>query len=99
MKRFWSFLAGALVGALLLYAAMTFHVVRSSDGFMLIAKSPPRLSETIVDIRAFTLNDWASRPQLAGALVQSGNQHLLGESAANAIRGGLNQLLPEAPRQ
>ena len=61
---------------------MNYHVVRSSDGFHLIAKSPPRLSETFVDIRAFSVADWTGHPQLASALVQANKQHLLGDSAA-----------------
>jgi hypothetical protein len=97
MKRYLSFLLGLVTGAALLYVAMSFHVVRSRDGFNLVAKTPARLSETFVDIRTFTMADWASRPQLAAALVQSGKQHLLGDSAANAFQESLNRLLPEAP--
>jgi hypothetical protein len=99
MKRFWSFFLGVITGAALLYAAMNIHVVRSRDGFHVVAKTPARLSETFVDIRAFTVADWAGRPQLAGALVQSGRQHLLGDSAANEFRERLDQLLPDAPTQ
>jgi len=94
MSRLSSFLLGMVAGAALLHAATTYHVVRAGDGLHLIAKQPARLSETFVDIRNFTMTDWAARPQLATALVQANQQHLLGDSAAGAIQDGVNQLLP-----
>jgi hypothetical protein len=97
MSRVWSFLLGTVTGAALLYTAMNYHIVRSSSGFNFVAKSPPRLSETFVDIRGFSMADWAGHPQLAGALVQAGKQNLVGDSAVGAIHESLNRLLPDAP--
>ena len=76
-----------------------YHIVRASDGFHLIAKQPTRLSETYVDIRAFTMTDWAVRPQLASALVQADQQKLLGDSAAAALQEKAKQLLPDWPNK
>jgi hypothetical protein len=98
MSRIWSFLLGMVVGAVLLHAATNYHIVRSQDGFHLVTKHPARLSETFVDIRGFSMTDWTAHPQLASALVQANKQHLLGESAADAVHQGLNQLLPERQR-
>jgi hypothetical protein len=95
MSRVWSFLLGVLVGALLLHLAMNYHVVRSKEGIHLVAKRPARLSESYVDIRGYSMVDWTAHPQLAGALVQANKQHLLGESATDAIHQSLNQLLPD----
>jgi hypothetical protein len=89
MKRISTFFMGMAVGSMLLYSATLYHVVRATDGVYLIAKQPPRLAETYVDIRSFSMSDWASRPQLASALVQANQQHLLGDSAAGAIRNSL----------
>jgi len=97
MSRLASFLCGVVAGAALLHFAMNYHVVRSRDGFDLIAKQPARLSEAYVDIRAFGINDWAGRPQLAAALVKANKQHLLGDSAAQAIQQSVQQLLPNWP--
>ncbi|MCI0642288.1 MAG: hypothetical protein L0Y70_24700 [Gemmataceae bacterium] len=98
-SRLASFFLGIVVGAGLLHAAMNFHFIRSSDGFHAVAKRPARLSESFVDIRSFTMTDWANHPQLAGALVQANKQHLLGDSAADALHQSVNQLLPERMRQ
>ena len=99
MSRIWSFLLGMAVGALLLYTAMNFHILRSRDGFHLVVKRPARLSESYVDIREFSMADWTAHPQIATALVQANKQHLLGDSASSAIHQSLNQLLPERQRQ
>jgi hypothetical protein len=94
MSRISSFLLGMVAGAAFLHVATSYHIVRASDGFHLVAKQPARLSETYVDIRKFTMADWAGRPQLASALVQANQAHLLGDSTASAIRSGADQLLP-----
>jgi hypothetical protein len=94
MSRLPSFLIGAAAGAALLFTAMNYHVMRAADGFHLVPKQPPRLSESFVDIRSFGMSEWASHPQLAAALVQSGKDYLLRDSAAAAIQGNVKQLLP-----
>jgi hypothetical protein len=99
MSRLSSFALGMVVGAGLLHGATTYHLVRATDGFHLIAKQPPRLSETYVDIRAFTMTDWAGHPQLATALVQANQQQLLGGSAAAALQDQAKQLLPDWPKK
>jgi hypothetical protein len=99
MSRVWSFVLGMVAGAALLHVATNYHVVRSSEGFHVVAKCPARLSESYVDIRSFGLADWTSHPQLAGALVQANKQHLLGDSASQAIHQSVNQLLPDTLRQ
>jgi hypothetical protein len=98
MKRVWSFLLGAVFGAALFHVATNYHVVRSSEGIHLIAKTPPRWSESFVDVRSFSGADWTGHPQLAGALVRANKQHLIVDSTANVIQQSVNQLLPEAVR-
>lgn len=99
MPRLSSFVLGVVTGAALLHAAMNYHVVRASDGLHIVAKQPARFSEAYVDIRAFSMADWAGHPQLASALVQANQQHLLGDSTAGAIQQSVNQMLPAWPKQ
>jgi hypothetical protein len=99
MPRLPSFFAGVVSGAALLYVAMNFHVLRAGDGFHLVAKQPPRLSDVYVDIRGFSMADWANHPQLAAALVQSNREYLLGGSAAGAFQENAKQLLPAWPER
>jgi hypothetical protein len=79
--------------------ATNYHLVRSSEGFDLVAKTPPRFAESFVDVRAFAGSDWAGHPQLASALVQANKQHLIVDSATTAIQQSVNQLLPSTMRQ
>ena len=99
MSRLSSFLLGMVAGAGLLQGVTTYHIVRASDGFHFIAKQPARLGETFVDIRTFTMSDWATHAQLASAMVQANLQHLLGDSAATAPQEKAAQLLPEWPKK
>ncbi len=98
MSRLSSFVLGMVAGAGLLHGATNYHVVRAADGIHLIAKQPARLSETYVDIRGFSMTDWAAHPQLASALVQASQQNLLGDSAAS-LGDKAKQLLPEWPKK
>jgi hypothetical protein len=99
MSRFGTFLLGMVAGGLLYAAATNFHVLRGRDGFHLVAKQSPRLSETYVDVRQFTLADWTNHPQLAAALAKANKQYLIGESAAASLPEGVNQLIPAWPDQ
>jgi hypothetical protein len=99
MSRLSSFLLGMVAGAGLIQGATMYHIVRASSGFHFVAKQPARLSETYVDIRAFTMSDWAAHPQLASALVQANQQQLLGDSAAAALQDKAKQLLPDWPKK
>src|SRR4051794_13956387 len=94
MRRISTFFLGMATGAMLLHGATMYHVVRASDGVHLIPKQPPRVSETYVDIRTFTMNDWAGHAQLASALVQANQQQLLGDSAAGALQETAHEMLP-----
>lgn len=98
MSRLHTFFLGMFTGAALLHAATTYHLVRAADGIHFIPKQPPRLAETYVDIRGFTMNDWAGHTQLASALVQANQQQLLNNSATGAIQQTINQALPEWPK-
>jgi hypothetical protein len=86
-------------GAMLLQGASTYHIVRANDGFHLVAKKPARLAETYVDVRSYTMTDWAGHPQLATALVQANRQHLVGDSALKSVQETANQLMPAWPKK
>jgi hypothetical protein len=99
MSRIWTFILGMATGAILLHLGTLYHVVRASDGVHLIQKQPPRLSEAYVDIRSYSMSDWAGHPQLASAIVQANEQQLLSSSAAGAVNDAVRQALPTWPKQ
>jgi len=99
MSRLPSFLFGVVIGAAMLHVAMSYHLVRTRDGIELVAKRPARLSEAYVDIRTFSMSDWAGHPQLAAALVQANKPHLLGDAATQSFSKAREQLVPNWPNQ
>ena len=98
MSRIWTFLLGMATGAILLYVGTLYHVVRATDGVHLIEKQPPRLAETYVDIRSYSMTDWAGHPQLASAIVQANQQQLLTSSAAASLSDTVGKALPAWPK-
>jgi hypothetical protein len=98
MSRIWTFLLGMATGAILLHVGTLYHVVRATDGVHLIEKQPPRLGETYVDIRSYSMTDWAGHPQLASAIVQANQQQLLSTSAAASLSDTVGNALPAWPK-
>jgi hypothetical protein len=97
MTRVYFFLLGMVAGALLIYATMHFHLVRAQDGFHVVDKQPPRLTEAYVDVRSFGMTDWGDHPQLATAVMEADKPQLLGDSARGAVQDGINQIMPGWP--
>lgn len=98
MKRFTTFLFGMVVGAGLLFGALNYYLVRASDGFHLVPKLNAKLAGTYVDIRHYTLADWTRNPDLAAALIDSGERDLVEGAASDALHQGLDRLLDGSPR-
>jgi hypothetical protein len=94
MSQIRTFILGMVAGAVLLHVGTRYHVVRAPDGVHLIQKQPPRFGEAYVDIRSYSMSDWAGHPQLASAIVQADKQQLLSSSAANSLNGVVRDALP-----
>lgn len=77
MRWIACFLAGVIAGGAFVASAFSLHVVQATDGFHVVSKRPASLDSTYVDIRNYSLRDWQSRPNLAKALVASGQGKLL----------------------
>lgn len=90
MSRISSFLLGMVAGAMLVAAAMNFHLVRSDDGILMIPKLTKGLHDPYADIREFTLDDWQQHRPLAAALVQANKSELLADSSLNNFRRSID---------
>lgn len=93
MRRIKTFVLGVVTGALVIYGATNYHLVRAREGLHLVPKTSSRMAETYVDIRNFDVSDWAEHPQLALALIQADRQDLVENAAADALHHGLQRLL------
>ena len=89
MSRVSSFLLGAVVGGVLVFGVIKFHVVRANEGFFLVPRIDPALSDAYVDIREFSLTDWSNHRALAAAIIRANKEHLLQDSAGTSFRAGL----------
>lgn len=93
MGRISTFLFGLVVGAVLVFGAQRYHVVRSAEGLHLIPKTKATLAEAYVDIRDFRLADWTNHPELAAAVLKARKEHLLGDSARGSFRDSIENAL------
>jgi hypothetical protein len=79
MNQMSSFLIGIVVGAAALFGAMHYHVVHSSDGFHVIARTAPKLANPYVDVRKFTAADWQKNHELAMASLRANKGKMVQE--------------------
>lgn len=86
MNKTSTFLFGLVAGASLMYVGLKYHVVRASDGFHMITKTRPQLSELYTDVRDFTVDDWRTHKNLMIAITES-NDDALKEEAARSTLG------------
>lgn len=93
MKRLMTFVFGMITGAFLLFGALNYYLIRANDGLHLVPKLDAKLAGTYVDIRNFTVADWAQHPDLAGALIDDGQRELVEGAASDALRTGIDQFL------
>ncbi len=97
MKRLTTFFCGMIAGAALLFGALKYHVIRANDGLHLVPKLDAKLGATYVDIRNFTVADWASHPDLAAAMINDDQRELVEGAASDALQQGLDRLLNPNP--
>ncbi len=91
MRRLMTFLMGMIAGGLFVWVAMQYHLLRTNEGFRLIPKIAAGLPNTYVDIRSYTVADWARNTDLALALSNSNHEGLMGNAAEDAVRNGLDR--------
>ncbi|QDS98059.1 hypothetical protein [Adhaeretor mobilis] len=93
MKRISTFITGMLVGGALVYMALHYHLVRATDGMHLVPKAESSIASTYVDIRSFGPRDWLDHPNLAAAMMKSGQEELMDSTMDNTLQNGIDRLL------
>jgi hypothetical protein len=77
MNRIGTFFLGFLIGGAVVYSSLHYHVVRAGDGIHFVPKVASTFSETYVDVRHFSVEDWNEHRALAAALTQAGKTDIL----------------------
>ena len=85
MNKIPTFLFGVVLGAILMFVSLKYHVVRATDGFHLVPKVTANLGAIYSDVREFTLQDWKDHRELVLAISNSDNLALQEEAAKGAL--------------
>jgi hypothetical protein len=86
MSKFNTFLCGFVMGAVSLYCAMTYHVIRAEDGVHVVRKVSAGLGGAYVDIRGFSAAQWTEHRHVALALINADKEELLQDTAVSHLR-------------
>ena len=73
MRRLFALVFGALLGAVAMFIAFKFHVLRTKDDWVFVPKPSASLVDAYVDVREWSTADWTKHPQLVKALVLTGH--------------------------
>ena len=93
MGKLLIFLVGILLGAVLMFAGLKYHVVRADDGMHLVPRVTADFSYPYADIRNFGINDWNQHRSLALAIVRADKGALIQDSAMEDMRQGVEGVL------
>jgi hypothetical protein len=85
MRRLMALLIGIVIGGGCVYFAYQYHVVRTDDEWLFIPKTQRDLANTYIDIRRWSVNDWAGQPELARALMKEGRSDLIVQPQAGNL--------------
>jgi len=77
VKKIWRFIVAVLLLGGWSVAALSLHVVRTSDRWVVVPKNTIGVTDTYADARSWTLNDAASHPALVRRLIEAGKTHTL----------------------
>jgi hypothetical protein len=96
MRRLPTFIFGVVVGGLLIYGGLHYHVINTPSGLHLVPKVNSTLAETYVDVRGWGVAEWMQHKDVAAALLSANRQDLMQSAAEDSLRTGLDRLLPPA---
>ena len=90
MSKFSTFLIGLVLGAVLIFVSLKYHVVRASDGYHWVPKSSAKLGWFYADVREFTVDDWRKHQELVLDITKSDDSALQELAAKSALGNTLD---------
>lgn len=83
---------GTVLGAMLMWAAMNYHVLRTRDGIAWVPKYHARLASTFVDVRSWGVTEWTEHPELVLTLEQNQRTEIIGDAKVfgTSLRDAMN---------
>lgn len=87
------FVIGLLVGLCSGIFVTHFHVIRTNDGFDVVARvNQPPLRSSYCDVRQWSSAMWANHPEVTAALVKGGRSNVIGQNLKDNL---LDEVLPK----
>jgi hypothetical protein len=96
MRRWGTFLFGAVIGGLLIYFVLNNHIIRAKDGLHLVPKVDAQLAGAYVDIRQFGPRDWINHPDLLAALSRDNQDELIQSATESTFDNVRDRILGPA---
>ena len=93
MGRLSTLICGFMLGGAAIYGAFNYHVVKADSGLEFVRKGSASLSDTYVDIRKFSVSDWAAHPALSADILASEKTQLMTPSATSSLENGAREVL------
>jgi hypothetical protein len=88
VSRTKPFIIGLMLGAGLSFVALRYHVVRYSEGFMLVPRTDqPPVRSAYADVREWGAAMWKQYPEVAAALVADGQGKLIADAVTDELLG------------
>ncbi len=81
MRRLFALASGVLLGAVLMWVALQYHVLRTNGGLVMTPKRTATLRESYLDVRRFGVSDWAAHSDVVWSLTQNGKTDVLGDAS------------------
>ena len=89
MRRLIAVVIGMAIGGGAVYGAFQFHVVRTDQTFLVVAKQHADWHDAYVDIRGWSHREWAAHRELSGNLIAAGRGDLVARSMTDGLFRGL----------
>lgn len=95
MRRLPTFIFGMIVGGLLIYGGLHYHVINTPSGLHLVPKVNSTLAETYVDVRGWGVAEWMQHKDVAAALLAADRQDLMQSAAEDSVRTSIDRIFPQ----
>lgn len=96
MRRLGLLVFGVLIGGGLVYGAFHYHIVRTSQEWLVVKKQKVQLADFYADVRRWSIAEWRGHPELMHALMQHGRSDLLLPEGSRDFFRGLQRKLGSA---
>ena len=90
-----SFVTGMAVGGALVYGSLTHHVLRTENGLTTVPKLQPSFEEIYLDVRQYSISDWARHKAVAAAIVSAHKEEIFTGHASQTVSQGVGDFVRE----